>query len=455
MNFIKNILYLLAGADREAIKYARSKERNSYLALGLAVLIPAFMAWFGMYYQIYWLGFDGTNQIIICCIWALIILIIDVLMVNTMTRPAKMFGVGTRRQTIVFLLKAFFRLCISILLGYFISQPLILKHYESEINEELLIIRKAKIDSIKSNTEGIIANFSSNDSIYLKTLRERENCLVLRVTCEQSGKDTILPCGRSSSYFGRGERYTMAMRELDSIRMVIAKEDSILKNIRKNKEDDSKILIDSIRRSPQNGYAIRQQALDNIERTPDGNIAFRHRLLMLLLIFLDSVAVIMKILMPYGRHDIELERQTIRDASLIEEETQKSKTEIDISNEKNESIKRIKIEAMRYRDLSSDFELDSTGRLKRVEDQIDEISKVWTLGRNDININFNTEIKVKEPVKIPEQYKGLIEAGLALIFLFIVAYKFASNDILWFTQSGIAVIILYQIFQDLNRALKN
>ncbi len=455
MRPLYTLLYLLAGVDRDAIKDAGNKEKNSYLILGVVVLIPAIMAWFGMYHQIYWIGYEGLYRICICTLWSLMILSIDILMVSTMNRPENIFKKVTIIQTITFFAKALFRLSISILLGYIISQPLILKHYEAEINGELINIKKTKVDSLEYNNKLKITYFSYNDSLRLKDLESLKKCLEFLLTCERSGKDTILPCGKTSPYVGRGFRYDSLDNRLNEVKKQIHSSDSILNKIKAEKDRTNNILTDSIEHNYSKGYAIRQQALDNLEIGIGGNnIASRHFWFLLLLIFIDSVAVIMKILMPFGKHDKELEERRYRDSAMEALAINSDNDEILVTRIKDDRIRQIKIDAINLSGTTPYTAANFNNRLNKLKLHIDEILETWNYKRRDLG---GDDIRAPRVVptdqgKFSLKYKNYFEAILSFVFLLLIVYKLKVNDITWFATWGSIFSSIYMGSLELYRS---
>lgn len=466
MRTLIKILYFLAGVDCDAIKEASNKEKNSYLILGVAVLIPAVMAWFGMYHQIYWIGYEGFYRIGICTLWSFIILTVDILMVNTMIRPENMFTKKTSGDTIVYFGKATFRLLLSIILGYFISQPLIIKHYEKEIEQELVYIKKDKQDKLDYKNEALIKHFTHKDSLKLNELEAEKKCLEFLQSCEKIGKDTILSCGGTSKIRGEGFRFDLLKTRLTDVTKKIKDISLTLDNINAAKNKTNQILSDSLEKNYSKGYAIRQLALDNIEKNLGGsNVASRHNWLLILLIFLDSTAIIMKILMPYGVHDKKLAEIKNRNIGEIEatinlddSNINSINDEISVTKAKDDKIKNITIDAINLNGGTSYTPSDVYNRLKAFKLHKYEINEYWRdYVRKELQ-TVNEKKKTNEVVSTSKEISGrskdIVSALLSVILLLLLVYKVQSNDIEWFATWGVVFPAAYTAIIEIIRFFK-
>jgi hypothetical protein len=140
------LLILIAGARPEVLALCPS-ERIKFQSLGWAILITCGMATVSMWFALTSaLGFSPAGSLPIAILWGLIIMGIDRWLVTSMPPD------GKRK-----LLIAAPRLLLAILLGSLISTPIVLRVFQSEINNQITVI--------KAQNEATFLNSTQHSSI--------------------------------------------------------------------------------------------------------------------------------------------------------------------------------------------------------------------------------------------------------------------------------------------------
>lgn len=440
-----NILYFLAGVDTKLIKKASVKEKNGYLVLGLCMLIPASMGVYGMYLQSKWLGYDHTGRILLSIVWGLFILIIDILIVYTLKRPKSLFNSDNIKESIIYLLKIFARLGISILIGFVISIPIILKNYEPEVNTELVYIKNEKRDSLKRRNNNNIKQLTLNDSLVLKNLRKSKKCLDVLITAERNGSGTVLICGEASKTPGTEQRYRDLIFRRNEIKKEIDYTKKVIQDIIKEETESIQILLNKVEENHQQGFAIRQQALDNIiSKDKSRNIYFRYLIFTSLLIFLDSLAMLMKIFMPLGTHD----------KKIIELEN----SEDVLREERNLKYFAIKIKTEIQKKVMNQIKNKKNGNLDKIaEDTQESIKSLESILGYDLNINKETlpdggiSGSTFNPHKEAIHY---VETFIGFVFFMLIIYLIQSDNLEWFTKYGSLITFIYSLLMPYFKKIK-
>jgi Domain of unknown function (DUF4407) len=138
----EHFLITLSGARTDVLEQCPS-ERVKFQSLGWAILITSVMATVSMWFAL--TSAMGINPYVafpVAVIWGLIIMGIDRWLVTSL--PAT----GTRRY-----LMALPRLVLALLLGTIISTPIVLRVFESEINNQIAVIKADRAASFLSSQE--------------------------------------------------------------------------------------------------------------------------------------------------------------------------------------------------------------------------------------------------------------------------------------------------------------
>lgn len=122
MNIIQKFFINCSGADANTLADATTAERNTFVTLGMTVLIPTLLGYCSGGYAAFLITNNKQIAITFGLLWALIIFIIDRSVVSSMSGSV---------------LPAIGRLCLAILIGIVVSLPLELKIFGDAISEEL------------------------------------------------------------------------------------------------------------------------------------------------------------------------------------------------------------------------------------------------------------------------------------------------------------------------------
>jgi hypothetical protein len=135
-------LILVSGARQEVLDLCPT-ERIKFQSLGWAILITCGMATVSMWFALTSaMGFNPVLSFPIAVLWGLIIMGIDRWLVTSMPLDGK-------RKFLV----AAPRLALAILLGTLISTPIVLRIFESEINNQISIIKAQNEATFLSSTQ--------------------------------------------------------------------------------------------------------------------------------------------------------------------------------------------------------------------------------------------------------------------------------------------------------------
>lgn len=310
MNVITSFFIWLSGADPDALQHADLAERRRYIKFGMAILIPTIMAWVGMFFTAEYLKIFGLTKYVACTIWALFILVIDLLMVSTMQRPEKWELVPTLR----FLVVGIIRIGLSIVLGMLISRPIVIRWLEPEINRQLLLMEQQTVQQAERNIQDTIVARNrilqgKLDTVVIRINGER-NFLDRERYGEQKGDYVFrgIEIGFLSGKNGEGKTYAQHVGVLNSLlndSMQLARG---LEEVVKRNKDYSQKMTDSIIENFDKGYEIREEAIQRLEKDNDAKglstTSFLIKLWLSILIALDTIPVIFKMLMPWEAHDI-------------------------------------------------------------------------------------------------------------------------------------------------------
>jgi hypothetical protein len=131
-----NVLVRLAGARPEVLARCET-ERTKFQSIGWAILITSGMAAVSMWFALTSaMGYNWLLSVPVALLWGLVIMGIDRWLVTSI-RPG-----GTRRWAI-----AVPRVVLAILLGTLISTPFVLRIFQSEINNQVALIKEQRYGS--------------------------------------------------------------------------------------------------------------------------------------------------------------------------------------------------------------------------------------------------------------------------------------------------------------------
>jgi hypothetical protein len=167
-------LITVAGARPEVLEMCPS-ERIKFQSLGWAILITCGMATVSMWFALTSaMGFNPVASFPIAVLWGLIIMGIDRWLVTSMPLDGK-------RKFLI----AAPRLALAILLGSLISTPIVLRIFQSEINNQISVI--------KENNEAAFLNSQQHSGVQARVNRWQSTVDNLQAVIDSHGAKPINP----------------------------------------------------------------------------------------------------------------------------------------------------------------------------------------------------------------------------------------------------------------------
>jgi hypothetical protein len=167
-------LITVSGARSEVLDHCPT-ERIKFQSLGWAILITSGMATVSMWFALTSaMGFNPVLSFPVAVLWGLIIMGIDRWLVTSMPLD------GRRK-----LLIAAPRLALAILLGSIISTPIVLRIFESEINNQISII--------KENNEAQFLTSQQRSSVQARVAAAQSKVTNLQQVIDSKGAQAINP----------------------------------------------------------------------------------------------------------------------------------------------------------------------------------------------------------------------------------------------------------------------
>jgi Domain of unknown function (DUF4407) len=167
-------LILVSGARQEVLDRCPS-ERIKFQSLGWAILITCCMATVSMWFALTSaMGFSPVLSLPIAILWGLIIMGIDRWLVTSMPLD------GKRK-----LLVAAPRLALALLLGSLISTPIVLRIFESEINNQVSVI--------KENNEAAFLSSQQSSAVQARVTKWQKTVTNLEQVIDSKGVQAINP----------------------------------------------------------------------------------------------------------------------------------------------------------------------------------------------------------------------------------------------------------------------
>jgi hypothetical protein len=347
MNPYKKFFLFCSGADM-ALMESYPEDQNKMASIGATVLLTGILAFITSSYAL-WTVFDAAwLSIPFGLIWGLIIFNLDRYIVMSM----QSYG-GKRKQLAI----ALPRLVLASLIAIVISNPLELKIFEKEIENQLLIEQEKirseqfavlalpfetyihKMDSTIELREGEVEDLKSKkDALHVLALEEADGT-------GGSGKPNLGPI-----YKAKKEEADKAEQEW----LLKKEEDELLVADLREKRDSAEAAmtatLDALVIPPYNGYAARLQAL-GVLRSEKPSIAIASWFILFLFVTLECAPVLVKWLSRESAYDIalferleekrhahdmmQLERvQKLRNARAFTAETGAYRTQTAIETEK-------------------------------------------------------------------------------------------------------------------------
>jgi hypothetical protein len=167
-------LILVSGARSEVLERCPS-ERIKFQSLGWAILITSGMAVVSMWFALTSaMGFNPVLSFPVAVLWGLIIMGIDRWLVTSMPLD------GKRK-----LLIAAPRLALALLLGSLISTPIVLRIFQSEINNQISVI--------KENNEAQFLSSQQRSSVQTRVAAAQARVTNLEQVIDSKGAEAINP----------------------------------------------------------------------------------------------------------------------------------------------------------------------------------------------------------------------------------------------------------------------
>lgn len=403
----KNIWIWLSGADPDALSALDTAIQRRYKNLGKTVLIPAVAAWLGMFFAAEFIGITGWPKYLISFIWSFIVLTIDLFLVGTLEKPTT----WNRSSTISYIFIAISRLLLSIALGIVISHPLVLRCLDNDITEALSTMKDRDLSDLDSASCVRTALHLKGDTAELHTAQKYLDCLNNLKKAEINGiKIDSCLCGSSSGDRNHGERYDSIISDITICQQTIDKIN--------NRIDSTKKKYDAIaaqeRRSLKENYSIsyrkRMKAVEVMKADDDKNKwRFTKNLniaLLLFFIFIDTIAVLGKIIM--GKSVYETQIKLLRDTTAHKQENLAQTTKFE--NDKDRDYTNNAIAAV-YSNGQNKSPAEIRNEINRILNRVENAT-----GRNSTTSRLN----------IYNLVSGIIGA---VVLSIIAAKKFDSNAV--------------------------
>jgi len=354
------LLIILSGARPEILDRYPS-ERIKFQSLGWAILITATMATVSMWFALYSaMGINPFGAFPIAVIWGLVIMGIDRWLVVSMPVDGKRkFAVAVPR------------LLLGLLLGSIISTPIVLRIFESEINNQIAIIKdhneatfldsqqhssiQARINTWQATVTNLEQVITSNGA---RPLNPDSDPIIqglnTQLTNERSIATTDYKAWQCQLYGGCGapkgsgplaaaseKRYDNDEAEITTLTSEIQQRQQELQASDVNSEasrlqqaksalpnaqaqlqaaqNEEDALLGNFQttNSSTNGLLIRLQALDQLS-TGDTTVQVARFLLFLLFLVIELLPVTVKLMQPAGNYERIVRRMSTREMRQAE-----------------------------------------------------------------------------------------------------------------------------------------
>ena len=352
-------LIAISGARPEVLEKCPT-ERIKFQSLGWAILITCCMAIVSMWFALTSvMGFNPVLSFPVAILWGLIIMGIDRWLVTSMPLDGK-------RKFLI----AAPRLALAILLGTLISTPIVLRIFESEINNQISVIKAQSVAAFDSSTQksAIQANINkwqasvtsleavidSNGTAsinpatdptvvgltsQLNTAQATEAADYTQWQCQlYGGKGCTAPKGNGPLAQASHQRYENDVAKVATLNAGIQARESALQTTNASSaatklaqaksalptsqaqlaaaqsEENSLTANFNSTNSASNGLLIRLKALDQLSA---GSSTLQEARILLFLLFLviEVLPVTVKLLQPQGNYEKILKRQVANELS--------------------------------------------------------------------------------------------------------------------------------------------
>lgn len=297
---LQSFFILCSGADKSILNTCSEGEKTKYSGIGATVFFTAVMAFIACSYTLFTVFNSVVYAIIFGIVWGLLIFNLDRFIVSTIRKRNKLSSE---------FFQALPRIILAMIIAIVISKPLEIKIFEKEINTVLLkeknqmaianknqVSNYFKTDLQKNQTE--IDSLKAN----IKNKEAQVNSLYQAYITEAEGSTGTKKMGKGPIYKEKRGAHDLALKQLDSLKMVSGK--SILEKENKTKTlqadldkkvADTKPIIDNF-----DGLMARINALNKLPWLPSFFI-------MLLFLAIETSPIIAKMLAPKGEYDYKLD----------------------------------------------------------------------------------------------------------------------------------------------------
>lgn len=311
---VYHFLIWCSGSDSEILEFSPNSERVKHALFGGLVLIPATVALFTMTYAVSTLTSQVYLYILIGIVWSIIILFVDRFIVSTMN------PILLSKNKYIFVVAV--RVMFAIFLGIIIGHPTVLLVLKKDIKMELYENRLEYYDENLKEIDSVKIKYQNTNNLrnteYINRLQRLE---FVENTYREMNSNEIAGVKKDFPGFGTSSGlrgYQESAKFNDSILLKLKTDrDSLLKNQRQDSillakneisEIDSIVRVakefDSILVENNQSYLSQYKALNEIRDKKGGDEAtLIYRVIMLFFIFLDTIPVIFKFIIPPGVYE--------------------------------------------------------------------------------------------------------------------------------------------------------
>jgi hypothetical protein len=266
-----------------------------------------------------------------------------------------------------------FRFALALLLGVFLSQPIILKLYEPDIRREAAILIDKKNQERKSELEKVYTSELellkiSRDRIY-NSLDEKHKQLVVNEEAFKKEMDGSAGTGRWGYNTVSQKKEAIYLKDLDEYKNMVTKSDPELKWINA-RLDSLQTKIDMqfsqyARINETQGFLIQAEALQSLlNKDETHTLRNRYILLLVILTLIELSALISKLILNTSSYAKKVELR-------IEEEIHHSEIDKELSYNKLDTYKRLTLER-EQKTIEVFFEKTHAINEKKVNEIIEE-----------------------------------------------------------------------------------
>jgi hypothetical protein len=366
MNWFKEFLWNLSGHQKEVLKSTQVDQYKAEIVGSLLLMV-------GVFASLAWTFFFST---VIGSIWiaalcgivaGFFILLFDRALICSLSYGNKNFwALG-------------FRFALALLLGVFLSQPIILKLYEPDIRREATLLldkknqeRHAELEKVYSSELQLLQ--LSRDRIY-NTLDEKQKMVRINEDAFKKEMDGSAGTGRWGYNTVSQKKESIYLKDLEEYKTLTARSEPELKWI--NARIDSlngKIAAQFnsyVQANAAEGFLIQVEALQSLLSKDETNtLRNRYILLLVILTLIELSALISKLILNTSSYSSKVD-------FIIQKEIRNSEIDKDILFSKLDVYKRLTLE--REQKTIEEF-FAKTDAVK--DDKLNEITEEWAKSKD-------------------------------------------------------------------------